>query len=79
MGGRLSSLTRCIRNAVATWCEFCPEIRKKTIAFWWDFFTAKFERKQKKQEGIQCCLCNFYPPYRNEDQNKKVLLDDCIV
>ena len=22
MGGRLRSLTRCIRNAVATWCEF---------------------------------------------------------
>ena len=29
MGGRLSSLTRCIRNAIATWCEFCLEIRKK--------------------------------------------------
>ena len=27
--GRLSSLTRCICNAVATWREFCPEIRRK--------------------------------------------------
>ena len=30
MGGRLSSLTRLICNAEATWCEFCPEIRRKT-------------------------------------------------
>ena len=29
MGGRLRSLTRCIRKAIASWCEFCLEIRKK--------------------------------------------------
>ena len=29
MRGRLSSLTGRIHNAVATLCEFCPEIREK--------------------------------------------------
>ena len=47
MGWRLNSLTRCIRNAVATWCKFCPEIRTKTIAFCCNFFTAKFTWRPK--------------------------------
>ena len=61
MGGRLSSLTRRIRNAVATWCEFCPEIRRrtKTIAFWCDFFTAKFEWKQKNNKVFNAVCAIF--------------------
>ena len=51
MRGRLSSLTRCICYAVATWCAFCPEIRRKTktIAFCCNFFTAKFEWRPKNK------------------------------
>ena len=47
MGWRLNSLTRCIRNAVATWCKFCPEIRTKTSAFCCNFFTAKLTWRPK--------------------------------
>ena len=57
IGGRLSSLTRYIRNAVATWCEFCPEIgrKTKTIAFSCNFFTANQNEDEKNKVFTLVC------------------------
>ena len=52
-GGRLSSLTRRIRNATATWCEFCPksEEKQKQSPFVATFLQSNSneDKKQKKQ------------------------------
>ena len=48
---------------VATWFEFCPEIRRKTktIAFCCDFFSAKFERRPKtKQNKVFTPVCAIF-------------------
>ena len=81
MEGRLSSLTRCIRNAVATWREFCPEIRgkQKQSPFAAILSQPNLNEDQKKKQGLHPSLCDFYPHSWNEDQSKKVLLDDFIV
>ena len=52
MGGRLSSLTRCIRNVIATWCEFCPEMwrKTKTITFCCKFFHSQIRMKNKQNK-----------------------------
>ena len=55
MRGRLSSLTRCIRNAMATWCEFCPEIRRKTKTInrlLLRFFYSQIRMKTKKNKVL---------------------------
>ena len=48
MEGRLSSLIRRIRNAVATWCECCPKIRKKKQSPSVAIFSQPKSNKDKK-------------------------------
>ena len=78
IGGSLSSLTKCIRSAAATWCEFCLEIRRKpkTIAFCCDFLQPNLNENQNnnKKQGLHSSLCSFYLLNWNEDQSKKGLL-----
>ena len=72
--------SQCGSNLV--WILPRNQKNNKNNAFWCDFFTAKFERKQNKKNikvAYSLQFVQFYPPNWKEDQNKTVLLDDFIV
>ena len=63
MGERLSSLTRRIRNALATWCEFFPKVRKETKQSpFVEIFLQPNSNEDQKTQGLHPNLCDCYPP-----------------
>ena len=90
MGRLLRSVTRHIRNAVATWRKYCPKINRKPKIIRSSPVVAIFHcqiqmKTKKKEEGpnrilveFYCILCNFAPPGPNENQ-KKVFTTFCAI
>ena len=64
MGGRLSSLTKCICNAVAHWCEFCPEIRRKTkknrLQLQFFYIRIRMKTKKTKKNKVFTPVCAIF-------------------